>query len=545
MPIRARVSLRSRLRSRLLAAATAFALPVVAAPALLLFGTAPQAAALSNGLAATPPMGWNDWNSFGCNVTEQKVEAVADYLVSSGLAADGYKYVDIDDCWMSSSRDSGGHLVPDPAKFPDGISGTAAYVHSKGLKLGIYESAGTATCAGYPGSLGHEQTDADSFASWGVDLLKYDNCNGDGTSPQQRDTTMRDALAKTGRSILFSLCEWGDDNVWTWGAGVGNMWRTTGDINDSFGSLLSNFHTNVKLAAYAGPGGWNDPDMLEVGRGGMTFTEDRSEFSLWAEMAAPLIAGNDLPNSSAATVSLLGNKDVIAVDQDSLGKQGTEIASSGGLDVLSKPLANGDVAITLFNENSSAATISTTAAAAGLPSSSSYTLDNLWSHVKTTTTGAISATVPAHGTVMYRVSTGSSTTTGTTHTLVGASSDRCLDAYGNQTTPGTKIEIWDCDGGANQTVTPTAAGELRLYNGSQCLDAYNNQTTAGTKVELWTCNGGANQQWRLNPDGTVTGTQSGLCLDVTGGDQAAGNVNGTQLELWTCNGGANQQWRLG
>ncbi|WP_141726612.1 ricin-type beta-trefoil lectin domain protein, partial [Actinacidiphila rubida] len=197
-----------------------------------------------------------------------------------------------------------------------------------------------------------------------------------------------------------------------------------------------------------------------------------------------------------------------------------------------------------FNENAGAATISTTAAAAGLPASSSYTLNNLWSHVKTTTSGAISATVPGHGSVMYRVSTGSSTTTGTTHPLVGASSNRCLDAFNNQTAPGTKIEIWDCNGGTNQQVTATAANELRLYGGTQCLDATGGGTATGTAVELWTCNGGANQQWRLNPDGTITGVQSGLCLDVTGGDQAAGNVNGTALELWTCNGGANQQWRL-
>ncbi|MFH8342870.1 glycoside hydrolase family 27 protein [Streptomyces sp. AM6-12] len=531
-------------RSALAASGTVLAL--LTASAAWALGTAPQAAALSNGLALTPPMGWNSWNKFGCDVTEQKVKSVADHMVSSGLAAAGYKYVDIDDCWMAGSRDSGGHLVPDPSKFPDGIAGTAAYIHGKGLKLGIYESAGTKTCQGFPGSLGHEQTDANSFASWGVDLLKYDNCNSDGSPAQQRDTTMRDALARSGRSILFSLCEWGVDSVWKWGAGVGNMWRTTGDISDSYSSMLSNFHTNVQLAEYAGPGGWNDPDMLEVGNGGMSFTEDRSEFSLWAEMAAPLIAGNDLPSSTAATASILGNRDVIAVDQDSLGKQGVEIASAGGLDVLAKPLANGDVSVALFNENSGAATISTTTSAVGMPASSSgYTLNNLWSHVKTTTTGAISATVPGHGTVMYRVSTGSATTTGTTHPLIGASSGRCLDAYDKQTTPGTKIDIWDCNGGANQQVTPTAAGELRLYGGTQCLDAYGGATTSGTKVDLYTCNGGANQQWRLNSDGAVTGVQSGLCLDVTGGDQPSGNVNGTQVELYTCNGGANQQWRLG
>ncbi|WP_406471555.1 glycoside hydrolase family 27 protein [Streptomyces sp. NBC_01615] len=531
-------------RLRPLSEVLTMVLLLVLAPPLLLMSAAPRAHALDNGLARTPPMGWNDWNAFGCNVSETLVKQTADYLVSSGLKDAGYQYVNIDDCWMASARNSAGQLVPDPAKFPDGISGTAAYIHSKGLKLGIYESAGTATCQGFPGSLGHEQTDADSFASWGVDYLKYDNCNHQNVPDQQRYTAMRDALADTGRPIVYSLCNWGLASVWTWGAGVGNSWRTTGDINVNFSTVVSIYKSNVKLAAYAKPGAWNDPDMLEVGNG-MSFTEDRSHFSLWAEMAAPLIAGNDMRSASAATLSLYGNKDVIAVDQDSLGKQGTEISSSGGLHVLTKPLANGDVSVVLFNENASAATITTSASAVGLPAASSYRVNNLWSHVISSTSGSIAANVPGHGSVMYRVSVGGGTSIGTTHPLIGASSNRCLDANGAQTTPGTKIEIWDCGGGSNQAVTLTAAGELRLYGGTQCLDAYDNGTTSGTKVQLWTCNGGTNQQWRFNGNGTITGTQSGLCLDVTGGDKPAGNVNGTQVELWTCNGGANQQWRLG
>jgi alpha-galactosidase len=516
---------------------------VVATSTTVAVTTAAPAQALSNGLAKTPPMGWNDWNAFGCNVSEALVEQTAAYIVSSGLKAAGYQYVNIDDCWMSSSRSSSGHLVPDPTKFPDGISGVANYVHGLGLKLGIYESAGTATCAGYPGSLNHETTDANDFAAWGVDYLKYDNCNNQGVDWQVRYNAMRDALKATGRAIVYSLCEWGQDNVWTWGAGTGNLWRTTGDINASFGSMLSNFHTNVGLSSFAGPGAWNDPDMLEVGNG-MSFTEDRSEMSLWSEMAAPLISGTDLRSATPATLSLYKNTGVIAVDQDTLGKQGHEVSSSGGLDVLTKPLSNGDVSVVLFNENSSAATISTTASAVGAASSSSYKLTNLWSNVVTSTSGTISATVPAHGSVMYRVSAGSGSSVGGTTEIVGASSARCLDVYNNQTAPGTKIEIWDCNGGANQKWTPTAAGELRVYAGTQCLDAANNGTSAGTKVQLYTCGGGANQQWKLNPDGTITGVQSGLCLDVTGGNVPAGNVNGTALELWNCNGGANQQWSL-
>jgi alpha-galactosidase len=379
--------------------------------ALTFAGGRTPAAALSNGLALTPPMGWNDWNAYGCNVSQSVVEQTAQYMVSSGMKAAGYDYVNIDDCWLEKQRDASGNLVADPTKFPDGIAAVAAYVHALGLKLGIYEDDGTATCSGFPGSLGHEQQDADTFASWGIDYLKYDNCNNNGNI-EQSDQTMRDALAATGRPILFSLSEWGQDNVWTWGAQTANMWRTTGDISATFPSMLANFHANVQLAPYAGPGGWNDPDMLEVGNG-MTTTQDESEFSLWAEMAAPLIAGTNLQTASAATMSILLNKNVIAVDQDPLGRQGTEVSSSGGLDVLAKPLQGGAVAVVLFNENNAAATISTTAAAAGLPAASSYTLSDLWANSTTSTTGSISVSVPANGVVMYRVTPAGVTSTPT------------------------------------------------------------------------------------------------------------------------------------
>ncbi|MFR0359212.1 glycoside hydrolase family 27 protein [Streptomyces sediminimaris] len=528
---------------RTLALTLSAVLLAVAAP-LFALGAAQPAAALGNGLAPTPQMGFNDWNAYGCNVSESLIKSTARAMHTNGMQAAGYSYVNIDDCWMTRNRDSGGHLVPDPAKFPDGIKGTADYVHSLGLKLGIYEDAGTATCAGYPGSLGHERTDAQSFASWGVDYLKYDNCNNTGVPARTRYTAMRDALAATGRPILFSLCNWGQENVWTWGADVGNSWRTTGDISPSFSSMLSIFHSNVGLASYAGPGHWNDPDMLEVGNGSMTGTENRSEFSLWAEMAAPLIAGTNIPQASAATLSTLTNSRVIAVDQDALGKQGTMVSSAGGLDVLAKPLANGDVSVALFNETGSTATITTTAAAIGKTGAPSYTLTDLWSGASSGTSGTISASVPAHGTVMYRVAGGTSGgSTGVTGPLHAVGSGKCLDVPNSATTAGTQVEIWSCNGGANQTWTRTAAGQLTVYSGSSqtCLDAYDNQTTPGTKVEIWPCNGQRNQQWTLNSDGTITGVQSGLCLDVTGGATA----DGTLAELWTCNGSSGQQWTLG
>jgi alpha-galactosidase len=511
--------------------------------------TATDAAAVDNGLARTPQMGFNNWNTTGCGsqFNEAMVKGIADLFVSSGLKAAGYTYVNLDDCWALPSRDGAGNLVADPTRFPDGIKAVADYVHSKGLKFGLYSSAGTKTCnsAGFPGGLGHEQQDANLWASWGVDYLKYDNCNNNGVDAQQRYKTMGDALKATGRPILYSICEWGSNQPWNWAPAIGNSWRTTGDISDNWASMIGNAHQNQALAQYAKPGAWNDPDMLEVGNGGMTDTEYRTHFSLWSQMAAPLLIGSDIRSATPATMAILQNTDVIAVDQDPLGKQGTVVSSSGGLVVMSKQLSNGDRAVTLTNENGSAATVTTSAAAVGMASASSYRLANLWTKAVSSTSGSISASVPAHGTVMYRVSAGSGSSTGTTHPFVSASSHRCLDAEGGATANGTKIEIWDCGGGANQAVTITAAGELRLYGGTQCLDAYDNQTAAGTKVELWTCNGGANQQWRLDPGGTVTEVQSGLCLDVTGGDKPAGNVNGTALELWNCNGGANQQWSLG
>src|SRR4051794_8070808 len=368
----------------------------------------PPAAALDNGLARTPPMGFNDWNAFGCNVDEQLIKQTADYFVTSGLKDAGYKYVNIDDCWLEKQRSADGHLVPDPVKFPDGIKGTADYVHSKGLKLGIYEDAGTQTCAGYPGSLGHEQTDANDFAAWGVDYLKYDNCNNqsDGSLAdyQARYTAMRDALANTGRKIVYSICEWGVNDPATWAGDVGNLWRTTGDISDNWNSLKSIIEQNAPLAPYAHPGAWNDPDMLEVGNGGMTDTEYKTHFSLWAEMAAPLLIGTDLRKATAETLAIYSNKDVIAVDQDKLGVQGQVIASHGGLMVFNKPLANGDRAVALYNSTDAPARVSTTAAQIGLRTAAAYRLVDLWSKAKTETAGTVAATVPAHGTVLYRVS---------------------------------------------------------------------------------------------------------------------------------------------
>ncbi|WP_369794481.1 glycoside hydrolase family 27 protein [Kutzneria sp. 744] len=367
---------------------------------------ATPALALDNGLALTPQMGFNNWNLTQCGsqFNEAFVEGIADTLVSTGLKDAGYQYVNLDDCWAQSSRDSKGNLVPDKNRFPHGIKAVADYVHSKGLKFGLYTSAGTKTCnkAGFPGALGHEKQDAALWASWGVDYLKYDNCNNQGQDAKKRYTAMRDALAATGRPILYSICEWGQNQPWTWAAPVGNSWRTTGDINDSYSKMLSIYKANIKLGKYAGPGHWNDPDMLEVGNGKMSDTEYRSHFTLWAMMAAPLLIGSDIRKASSATLTILRNADVVALDQDTKGVQGNEISSSNGLHVIRKPLANGDTAVALFNETDKTAKISTTLSAIGAPAGT-RTLTDLWSKAKSTTSGTISASVPAHGTVVYRV----------------------------------------------------------------------------------------------------------------------------------------------
>ncbi|MGI5452500.1 NPCBM/NEW2 domain-containing protein [Streptomyces sp. CA-249302] len=386
-----------------LLAAAGLAVPAAAAPA-----AGPAAPTLADGLALTPPMGFNNWNSTHCRAefNESMVEGIADLFVEKGLKDAGYQYVNLDDCWALPSRDADGKLVPDPVRFPNGIKAVADYVHSKGLKLGIYTSAGTKTCnsAGFPGALGHEYSDAQQFADWGVDYLKYDNCNNQGVDAKLRYTTMRDALKATGRPIVYSICEWGQNKPWEWASDVGHLWRTTGDISDSWGSMLSILKQNLPLAPYAGPGHWNDPDMLEVGNGGMTDTEYRSHFSMWSVMAAPLLIGSDLRKASQATFDILDNKEVIAVDQDPLGKQGTVVSSEGGRWVVAKEMQDGSRAVALFNETGTAQHISTTAAAVGLPAARAYTQRDLWQHRSYNTAGTIAATVPAHGTVLVRVS---------------------------------------------------------------------------------------------------------------------------------------------
>ncbi|MEU8819701.1 ricin-type beta-trefoil lectin domain protein [Actinoplanes sp. NPDC048796] len=514
------------------------------------------AQAHDNGVGRTPPMGWNSWNTFGCSISESLIRGMADSMVSTGMRDAGYQYVVVDDCWMNPNRDSSGNLQADPGRFPSGMKALGDYIHGKGLKFGIYQAPLDKTCAQYfgsypgaTGSQGHETQDARQFAAWGVDYLKYDWCSPTGTIDQQVTTfaRMRDALAATGRPILYSINsnsihsktgpqrDWGD---------VANIWRTTEDIQlvwktdqlNGYPMGVQNIiDVNVPLAGYAEPGGFNDPDMMEVGRGTLTDTEQRSHFAMWAVMAAPLIAGNDLRSMSGATQTILKNPRLIAINQDTLGRQGVQVAGDANQRVLAKRLAGDDIAVALFNQSGSTRTITTTAAAIG-KTGSSFTLTDAWTGATTTTGGTISASVPAHGTAVYRVSGG---TTGnppvpTATALVSASSGRCLDVPNSNTANGTQPVIWDCNRNANQQWT-VSGSSLRALG--KCLDAPAG-ATAGAKVQLWDCNGGANQQWTFNADGTIRGNQSGLCLDVDHNLTA----NGTLTLLWTCTAAANQRW---
>ncbi len=374
-------------------------------------------------LALTPPMGWNSWNKYACDVSEALIRQTADAMVASGMRDAGYRYIVIDDCWQVD-RDSLGFIVPDPQRFPSGIKALAEYVHSKGLKFGLYSCAGSKTCGGRPGSRGHEFQDALQYAKWGVDYVKYDWCNTEGLNAAGAYTTMRDALVATHRPIVFSICEWGDNNPWAWAPQVGHLWRTTGDITAQFDGSVNHgtwsswgvmkiVEMRPGIRKFAGPGHWNDPDMLEVGNG-MSLNEDRSHFSLWCLMAAPLIAGNDLAHMSGDVRDILCNTDVIAVDQDSLGIQGYRHAMTDSIEVWLKPLSRGDWAVGFLNRSVEPrkisiawSTIVSTDTLSGRslnPTATTYAVRDLWAKKNRGTTSApVKADLESHAMLLFRL----------------------------------------------------------------------------------------------------------------------------------------------
>ena len=358
-----------------------------------------------NGLAKTPPMGWNSWNKFASRVDDAGVRASADAIASNGMKDAGYLYVNIDDTW-EAGRDAQGNIQTNK-KFPD-MKALADYVHSKGLKLGIYSSPGPNTCAGYEGSYGHEEQDAKTYAKWGIDYLKYDWCGARNIyQPEEMQALyqkMGDALIASGRKIVYSLCQYGLDDVWKWGPDVGgNLWRTTGDIHDSWASMSKIGFNQSDIAQFAGPGHWNDPDMLEIGNSGMTDTEYKSHMSLWSILAAPLLAGNDLQHMSPEILAILTNREVIAIDQDSLGKQGTRVSQPGDTQIWARDLADGSKAVGLFNLGSDSAQVSLKWADLAYKTAPLHVRD-LWLHKDLKLDGPeYNATVPSHGVLMLRV----------------------------------------------------------------------------------------------------------------------------------------------
>ncbi len=381
------------------------------------------------GLADKPQMGWSTWNKFQEKISEDVIIGIADAMVESGLRDAGYTYINIDDCWHGE-RDKDGFIQVDATKFPHGMKYLANYLHGKGLKLGIYSDAGTATCGSMPGSLGHEYQDALQYARWGVDYLKYDWCNTTNINPQGAYQLISDALRASGRPIFLSMCEWGNSHPWRWARDIGHSWRTTPDIWCNFDSLrvfpqgysqfgvMQCIQLNDTLRQYAGPGHWNDPDMLEVGNG-MTINEDRAHFTMWCMMASPLILGNDIRNMSAEVRDILTNREMIAVDQDALGVQGLHLMDDDGLQFWFKPLEGGDWAFVILNATKEDKTYAldwqkfnfTDKEVSGLSTHFDtiiYQVYNLWTHkqegkttLKSKKTRKI--TIPSHDVVAYRL----------------------------------------------------------------------------------------------------------------------------------------------
>lgn len=372
-------------------------------------------------LALTPPMGWNSWNNFGCNVNESIIKEMADAMVECGMHKAGYQYIVIDDCWQIE-RDEKGNILADPERFPSGIKALADYIHAKGLKFGIYSDAGTNTCQGRPGSRGYEYQDARTYAGWGVDYLKYDWCNTGTQDAQASYKTMRNALYSAGRPIVFSICEWGKNEPWKWAGDIGHLWRTTADIQPCFDctygwgglGVMQILDQQVSIRKYHGPGHWNDPDMLEVGNEGLTINESRAHFSLWCMLAAPLMAGNDLRNMKPEITAILSNSEVIKVNQDSLGIAAFRYIDYGDIEIWFKPLNNGDFAFCFLNRGDQAEQFEfkwpkriydSDFGWKSYKISDNMVIKDLWNHkIIGRTKNPINAVIPSHDVLMVRLS---------------------------------------------------------------------------------------------------------------------------------------------
>lgn len=370
-------------------------------------------------LAKTPPMGWNSWNKFACNVSEDLIKSTADALVSTGLKDAGFEYIVIDDCWLID-RDDEGNMIPDPERFPNGMKAVGDYIHSLGLKFGIYTDVGTKTCEERPGMRGYEYQDIRTFASWGVDYVKNDWCFARYQNARASYAIVKDAIIASGRPMVHSICEWGVSQPWEWGAESGHLWRTTFDIADcwdcsdtviAYGKEVENFmgftkilDLQVGLESYAGPGHWNDPDMLQVGNDSLTFEENKAHFSLWALLAAPLMLGNDIRNMTDEVHAILTNKEIIAINQDELGKQGVKVRDDGDLEVWAKQLADGSRAVVLFNRGETEENMTFSWTEIGYSNQLDMNVRDLWLKKDMGKfSEKYSARVPSHGVVVVKV----------------------------------------------------------------------------------------------------------------------------------------------
>ncbi|WNV87371.1 ricin-type beta-trefoil lectin domain protein [Umezawaea sp. Da 62-37] len=539
--------LMSRLSALVCALLVALTTTLLPLPATAASGAAP---------ITKPPMGWNSWNGFAGAIDATVIKQQTDALVSSGMKDAGYEYVLIDEGWWKGARDSSGAIAPDSAQWPGGMQAIVDYIHGKGLKAGIYTDAGRNGCGyyyptGHPaypgtGSEGHYDQDFLQFSRWGFDYVKVDWCGGSAEGLNARDsyTAISDSIARataqTGRTMVFSVCEWGGQQPWNWAPGIANLWRTSGDIiywgeRPSMSRVLTNFDSAQHASAQS-PGHHNDPDMLVAGLTGFSDAQNRTHLSLWAIAGAPLLAGNKLTEMTATTRAALTNREMIAVDQDALGRQGIKVAEDvPGLQVYSKVLSGtGRRAVVLLNRNASAADITVRWSNVGLTGSAAvrdvWTASDLGNFATSYT-----ARVPAGEAVLLTVTGTDGQPTG--GQVVGTQSGRCVEVPDGAVN-GTQAQLWDCNGQSRQSWTYTTTKQLTV-NG-KCLDANNRGTTNGTQVVVWDCNGQTNQQWNVNSNGSITGVQSNLCLDANG----RATANGTKLVLWACNGQTNQQWTL-
>jgi alpha-galactosidase len=552
-------------------ATIALAEPAASEPASAA-AAAPAASALTaSALAPTPPMGWNNWAHYGCKlnnpyqghtgINEALFKTVADNLVSSGLAAKGYTTVTVDDCWMNG-RDAAGELKADATTFPSGMKALGDYLHSKGLKFGIYQDAGTYTCTGQTSSGAsstsgdHFYQDTATFAAWGVDFIKLDGCNvyvpaGQSKLKVYQDAYQKfsDAIAATGRPMVFSVsepayfyigvadkAEWYDSlassqkagQLWREGTDIA-MWTPTTTTGSARGSMTGNYNYNWPLARYSGPGSWNDPDFVLAGDNSLTLDQQKTQFALWSMMASPLIVSNDAAKLvDATTVGILGNDRIVAVDQDPLGVAATVVARTSTADVLSRPLANGDRAFALNNRTGATATLSTTLAQIGYTTAPgcTYTVTNLWDGTTSTSTGtaAFSASVVAYGTAIYRVSSPYGCGTVKPATLVTGPINSKGGCVSVAATVGSVAAPAKCSGSATQRFSLKGDGTIR--SSGICLAATGG---SGTVVQAATCDTAATtQQWSYTTTGNLKNASNNLCLDIRGG------VTGTRLDTYTC-----------